>query len=339
MVDTVPLGSLISPSTAHLHVDMTYPYVGEITNSFVFNFAETLHHVDGHVSLIQPAAFYGDNITNIVWDSAIIPATFLIGIPTDTVVFTGHATYDVSGVTVKHGWLTLTGNSRLNFTNGDREDCALHAPMFSMLNPSLPEQFTPGGGNRILVTNAAVSSRDKVGGVPAPQLLGFEQVVQINGYLPILHTISTPITDSSINLYGYGDTSQVPFGTGIVREDMDLHHGIVGTLLASQDAFPVTGAMFSSIFTPANLGSGTHKVAMIWQQTGPVGPAIPVAEQASALLVVTVNVAGGTPPPPPPPPPMWMTVSGILQQLMGSTTQFRLCPDASLTNCRSLIGQ
>jgi hypothetical protein len=72
-------------------------------------------------------------------------------------------------------------------------------------------------------------------------------------------------------------------------------------------------------------------VAAIWQQDSNGGrPGIQANEQATSLLVVTVQV-GSTPP-----PPEWHTLSGTFQQL-GDLNQYRLCADMNCTSSTSYV--
>lgn len=322
---TVP--QMHSPSLAHTHLDIKAPVYGEVTGSFTVPFTITMFQVEGAITNFVPirCAFMAD----LVWDA---PLPFP-GDPHGVVTLTGHFTADPSvawndGITghtwPKHGWFAMQTFVRTYFTNGDFTDVVLSLPFYSMLDPMAPEENFGGvamGGN-----NNPASARD----LPNPGAIG-GLTAQYDDYVPILSPIQAAIPTAQPRLYGYIVNNDLPNGLAMTRFDMDLHHDSEGILISEGTAPPNGSVTLASPFDPAILGPGVHKVAAMWQQDTNGGvPGLVANEQATALLVVTVNVGGIIPPP----PDQWDT---WIVQHNPKTDAFRVGPNATGVGSRPLI--
>jgi hypothetical protein len=327
--DGTQVPQLISPSLGHTHLEAHAPIYSEITGNFTIPFDLVLFHVDG--SIINYASLFGPLLGQVTWDSPLP----LIGNPTGVVTITGHVVVDLSkadgsngvGVDVpKRGWFIVTLETRTNFTNGDRTDAALSIPFYSMLDPTKPEVELYGGGIKTTASCSPISTQDQ-----ALRLWGDQigaNFSEYRTYLPILAPILGAITAPTPFLYSYIADARMPNTIGMTRVDMDLHNGVAGTLIATDNAPPNQLVLLPSPFDPAILGAGVHKVAAIWQQdTGAGVPGVLTAnEQVTSLLVVTVTVGTNTPPPPPPPTEVWTTWFLQHGDISGN---LRACPNPS----------
>jgi hypothetical protein len=126
----------------------------------------------------------------------------------------------------------------------------------------------------------------------------------------------------------------MPDGAGMTRKDMDLHHGNEGILIEQKFAQGTIGVQLLSPFDPVVLGQGIHKVASLWQQdSGNGGNGFIANEQATGLLVVTVNVGGVIPP-----TPVWETLTGTFQhQVSPNTSLYRFAPTSDPTNWTGFV--
>jgi hypothetical protein len=327
--DPTDVPQMHSPSLAHTHLDITAPVYGEMTESFTVPFSNTLFQVEGAITDYVPLR--GPLISNVVFDKPLP----LVGDPNGVVTITGHFTVDfslswndgVSGHTVpKKGWFAVQAITRTYFKNGDFTDDILILPFFSMVDPMAPEEFLAQGGPYIGTNNNPNSLLD----MPEGKLGG--TATQYDYIIPILSPLTQAVPGTTPKLFGYIVDPDLPDGVGMTRYDMDLHHDSEGILINEGTAPANRTLILPSPFDPAILGPGTHKVAAIWQQDSNGGrPGIQANEQATSLLVVTVQVGGVIPP-----PPEWHTLSGTFQQL-GTLNQYRLCADMNCTSSTSYV--
>ena len=337
-LDATRTPQLQSPSLAHTHMDVKSPIYAELNSNITVSFTIMLFHVAGAVSPLEGIS--GPLLGPTVWDTN--PAT-IVGDPTGLKMWTGHVTIDLSKAdhsgsqrfdVPKRGWFTVEFGVHTYFDNGDQTRTTLYVHMYSMIDPSAPEQSFPQNPGSLASTCGPGSARD----TPA-DAIGLWQVVQYNSYVPILAPITTAIPAAKPGLYGYG-TINLPFATGQTRFDMDLHNGNAGTAIASDSAPATTGTVLASPFDPAILGTGVHKVAAIQTQDSGAGSSasdgtVTANEQAAALLVVTVVVGAGVPPVDPPPEVWtnWIVQHGNLSD------KIRACPDTSGVGCKLLMTQ
>lgn len=304
--------------TAHTHIGINGPMYGEIAGPVVVPFVVKLFHVPGRI-----AGFYSENAHDIIWDeTGTSRPPEMIGEPHGLRTWTGRFTIDPTRESYRsaspHGWFSAALKPVTVFDDGAQTTVALYLPLFSMVDPSVPE--SPSDGPVLSAQVDAQSAHPQ----PGEQ---YGTLVSIySDYLP-LDPIRAPWIGRA-GMTGYGAFNLPPAGFE-QRADLDLHNGIEGTLLASGSA--IGGFELRAAFDPNVLQTGSHKMAIIRTQANR-------DEQAMSLLVFDVPVGEPpydpsplpvTPPPPPVDPlPTWQTVPGATIQQFGTEPRLRICVSA-----------
>jgi len=354
----------------HIHVVPKGNAYATIFDYGTYSVAFTLkaHHIAGTIGMVS-----GEHIRSIVWDATgTTQQPVLKGDPMGLVEWSGVATIDHTlgddGFLhiyqfPQHGWAEDRIFTRTNLDNGDTLDVVAVWPVYSLIDPSVPEkpaaeQGRPGVHHR----TSCVLWRNN-------QALTGETITEISDYLPLL-PIFAPWT-TIFNGYNYTAPAGVTFPDQVFEQrlDPDLHHGIPGTIQQHQVIGPNQNKQFLGpmVFDPVAMGAGAHKEMAVWTQ--PLG-----TEAVSAVIVVPVTVGAGVPPPPalctdpnapnigqplpclppivvppavcmdpaatnigqplpcvfPPPVPVWTVFSPIFQQL---GNQIRVCVTADPATC------
>lgn len=286
-----PANDMPGMQTGHTHVDLQAPFYAELTGPVVVPFAIKLFHTDG-------VAFFdsSEGIRDIVFDE---PGPML-GDPMGLKVYTGHLTLDP---TLRTRWFTLHGGwgpivaVTTLFSNGDFLSTRVLPSFYVTLDASADE--TPSG--------AFYSARCNPKSSRHPDVAWGDNLVETSQFLPI-----APINQPWMNVFvtaGYGGNN-LPPAVFEQRVDLDLHNGVPGTILKT--IAQVGDINTAAVIDPAQIGSGSHKMAFFRNQVSPDG-----TEEVTTLLVIDAVVGAGVPPPPPPPPPTatWLTVTSVTQRL------------------------
>jgi hypothetical protein len=202
----------------------------------------------------------------------------------------------------------------------------LFASYYSMLDPAAPETYgLPWAGAHCSPHSAR-----------HPNDIWGDNLVDVGGmYLPVA-PIDQPYP-ILVSTAGYG--GQLLGADLQVRADLDLHHQNGGLLLLDMKGDGDLSTWTS--FTPASLGAGDHKIALMRNQLSSEGN-----DAVNTLLVFNVTVGDGpvittcntgfhldgtvcVADPPPSPPVTWATIvtlGGLLEvQKFGAQARFRLC--------------
>lgn len=325
-------------TTCHVHVEPQYPEDAELGSApFVVPFTVVMHKCEKPARM---GLFYGENIRSVVWDltkSSVMPD--MRNDPAVDTSWTGKATIDPTMgdrfAAPLHGWMSVRFGTRTAFDNGDQMDVSGWQSHFSVIDPTAPERPAPQGGR---IRSARVDIVSHVTGT----VMG-TMVTEYQGPLP-LAPIRAPFV-VPVSVYNYTASVPLPHGQFEYRHDIDLHHGVRGTLLDAGTA-DVGGFNRTVTFDPAVMGPGAHREAAFWTQT--LG-----AETVSSIIVATVTVAGVAPPllctdplapnfggpapclPPIVVTPVWAPVTAFFERF-GSEERYRLC-DALHLSCRELV--
>lgn len=309
-----------SPMIAHYHFEPNAPiYAVNAGEPFTMRFAVKLFMLPGHIQFLG-----GDMVQAIVWDATgtSTPPDHLTGDPHGLKTWTGQITLaplqriasNLGGFGPPlpvHGWFIVNVTARVQLDNGTRVDTDFGFPMWSNLDPTAPIENQPQvHGPSLGMGCFQASLADASIWPPVDPAVFGKQITQVDDYLPILGPLTGSWPVHSFT-YGYVPAPHLPDGTYELREDMDLHNGIPGTLLRTNTAPNALGggSEQTDVLTPELIGSGTHKLAFIWHETTGAGfpGGFTANEESWSLVVVNVTAGEGVPPPPvvvlPPPPP------------------------------------
>jgi hypothetical protein len=309
----------------HVHFDLTAPFDAELTGPIVVPFSVTSFMAD---ALLVIDALEGAR--DVVWDATGTSTPPLLrGSVADpnARVWTGHLTLDPTLPTrwhTDHGWWAPLLIVTEYLDSGDVITLQMIPGFHVILDASAPDT----GGSPFMSSLCA----------PAPPAVDGirwgSNLVQTSEILPI-----GPLS-SALHPYivtqGYGTVGLSP-ATFQQRLDLDLHHGIPGTILfeLTQDGdfnTPIT-------IDPAILMTGPHKMALFRNQH-----TLDNQEEVDTLLVFTVRAADGVPPPTTctdplalnnggplpcvyptvPPPPIW-TIGTVFSTPTPTGLHFELC--------------
>jgi hypothetical protein len=297
----IPVGvSVADPQIAHTHLDCALPRYGEITGSIPVTCIIKLFHTAGvagglyspfeqirdiiyeDTGTSTPPVMRGDPMglkqwrVSFIFDPTLIRHTFP---PTTTVP--------------PRGWFPVDVAIRTYYDNGDTVTLDAVRTLYSMLNPNVPEIKGSDEG----ITYATRCSPNTLRR-PELNLYGNQMGTVVSEFVTLIPI--TPIQDpwpANGFFYSYASLEgvsgfQFPDGTFELRRDLDIHNGVPGVTLAA-DSFQGATRFTSSpvTFDPATLGSGTHKIAAIWQQPDGKG------NDSTALFVFDLTVGPGVPPP------------------------------------------
>jgi len=273
----------------HTHIDLDTINRPQVNGTLRVNFVVTLFHTDAPVTQIYAGNAKTNDAFDWVWDDTGTSAPpLMIGDPMGVRTWSGHFRMTPA---YPHGWQWVSMSVYTRFA--DRTTVViLNEPIYATANLNAPEGDASPAAQR-------AQAICRVSPDPAhPELSYGEQTAQFDGPLPRF-TMSqlVPMTGST---YGYGARG-LPFAVADFRLDMDLHHGVNGTLLyTAQES--VDGLIHAPMnFDPALMGPGEHKLAI--RRTEINGP-----ETSAVLLVTHVTIDPNAPPPvdppsPPSPPP------------------------------------
>jgi hypothetical protein len=287
----------LNPATVHIHLGICAPIYGVIKDKIVVPVQMQAFMLNGK--------FYFDSgpmAQNAVWDinPALLPWNQFDGNFTGVVIINGHFTFNPfagdGGPNIHsaspNGWTDFMVEAKEVLSNGDINGIEWVAPIFTELDPSAIEDdigFAP-----MTRSGSGITSVRDGGSAPWGSQISQVQIDK----LPLLGPFNTRWDLPHINEYMYGGSIPVGgIGTCSMREDMDLHNGIIGNELPGMPA-DCNGPGY---LDPVAIGPGKHKIAFIWQATtGPDGiPGVAIANETStALLVFNVEVGDVTGPPP-----------------------------------------
>lgn len=328
----------------HLHLGVVFPSYAELTTAAPFDthFTLKLHNCSGSITQI-----FGGGFNNVIWDdTGTSTPPVMRGINPGLVQWSGRTTIlfrlhgdqpwlgTLNDLPV-HGWIADDWNARALLDNGDEISVQKVDCLYSLLDPTKPEQPASGQGNPGIVHSSRVTVRNlKVDPTRPGRTLGDTSfgamVMEVNDYVPLLpiggDASSTP-WKTIVNPYNYTAASALPDGRFMVLEDANLH-GMPpppnrGTTLVSDPA-GVTGFINRTIiFDPAVMGTGAHKVLTVWRQTAGnenihavLSISVPVAAGGVGVMLCTnsaaLNVGRPLPCVFPPPPPPTCTLPQIL---------------------------
>lgn len=351
----IPIGiALLDPQVAHTHLACTFPDYAEIAAAFPVSCTIKLFHTAGTVSGVYSPL---NQIRDIVYDdTGTSTPPVMRGDPTSMMPrqWNVRFVFDPTMVrptfppqtTTPHGWFGAQISVVTQYDNGDSQTLDHLRPFYSVLDPTAPETPMSDEG----LPNGARCSPNNL---RRPELSPFGNqmgtvVSEFVGLLPIA-PIQTPWHTTGF-FYGYASDGQsvFPFGTFELRHDLDVHNGNVGVLTATETFNGLIGLGKRTPITidPADLGTGTHKVAALWQQPDGQG------NNYTALAVLDVTVGPGIPPPTRctdplatnvggplpcvfPVVPVWTPVTAFFERF-GSEERYRLC-DALHLSCRELV--
>jgi hypothetical protein len=266
------------PTIGHVHLEVTAPIYGEITEPVEFKFGVVLFKVAG-VPVINPD--HQILIRDIIWDAtgSSTPPN-MKGDPSGEVSWTGKATLDPTMLSPspvpKKGWFSPGFHVALFFDNKDQGDLLTFLPFFSMLDPNAPE--TP--------SFPLIGSHWSPHSSRHPDVAWGVNFVDTANYLPLL-PINT-VWNVRVGTAGYG-ARDLPSALFEQRVDLDLHHNIPGRLLDSLSA--VGDINRDDVLDPTALGPGPHKMAFIRSQ-----PSLPDENELAATLLVFQCPVGDAPP-------------------------------------------
>lgn len=306
------------PVAGHLHIEFLCAVPDlERAGPWTQRIAYVLHNVEGEAVAHGESWVWDDDTrprpTDWIWDatgSSTPPR--LIGDPHGTRVWTARFTVQ-PGTIVRHGMRTLVGAATTFFADGSVMVNQSSLRYWAMDDPSAPA-FTS-------LFMAPFSTAISVASAKHPEIGYGAAVVEVRSPVPV-----APISARwPITVVGYGYTARdLPPARMCLVADLDLHHGIPGRELACIQQFDGGGPdqPHTFVLDPAQLGNGTHKVAIIRAQRNVFND-----EEQDTLFVYNVTVDpnappvifpdAGTPPPPPPPPPppTWQQVMPTFWQL------------------------
>jgi len=328
-----PALSALSEMPSHTHIEYPRPNFWAVVNSAFTQAVDfVLYHVSG---FIDASRIEGDYIRRIIWDdTGTTTPPPLVGDPNSVVTYHAHITYDPELGAPAKGWWNPRLVAITRFADSTSTKDEFFYPLYSTRDPNAPES-----DNRPFLSARCTGFPVNVWGTNTSEFRG-------EVYPPILGPITSPWTGTVLP-YGYGAQEVLPLGMFQQLSDLNLHAGIPGTLLASEQSFGGNPNGNEITFSPA-IGPGVHTMAFTWDQPHPTAAGL---EEATSLLVMQYTVAdGGSTPPPPvevcgnaidddgdglidegcvPPPVDWQIVTGVLQRL---NDQIRVC-DVSDGKC------
>ncbi len=287
--DHIDAFGTFNPQLGHAHVEWSLPIYAEVGAPLVVHFTIKLFHAAGRVTNI-----WGSPVRNIRWDVSGIEETgseiteVIIGDPLGLVTRSGTLTIDPTLTTpvyapVPRGWIFADLAVRVSFDTGVRLDAHILSSLYSVVDPQAAE--TPP----LTSTHPNLQSNCQVIGPSDTNSPFGSAVSEYRSYIP-LAPISAVYPLEPIE-YNYGGT--ILGGRFQERLDPDLHHGIVGALLAeatTDDQGRFLGPLPTGL-DPAVLGQGVHHVSTIWQQSSGAGASnVAPNEESWALLVIPVDV-------------------------------------------------
>ncbi len=303
----------------HLHVGVTFPLWGEITDfsAIVCPFTLKLHDVPGQI-----ASFFGPHFQSIVWDlTGTSTPPIMRGQAEGLAEWSGKVTLDFTlgqqpwlgdvGMFPLHGWTSSMFTARASFDNGDLLEVQLVASFFSAVDTSLPERIPSQQGRPGVVISSRVTVSNQTITDGSGQTLGGTSfgamVSEINDWWP-LGPIDA-LWPTILNFYNY--TSNTPLPDGLFQQILDANlHGTPpnippneGTLLQEIHAGVLGVPNMALMLDPNSMGSGGHRQLLRWRQERN-------GESLSSVLALSVTVGPSIPPPPPIDPPP-ATTTGV----------------------------
>jgi hypothetical protein len=282
----------------HTHIDLDTTDRPRVGGTLRVGFTVTLFHTSAYIGEYYAGIYKTNTAFGWVWDdTGTATPPIMIGDPNGVRTWSGHFSVIPD---IPHGWEWISMSLYTHFA--DRTSVVmLNEPIYSVIDVSKP---SPND------TDPAVQRPQAVCRISPPVLADGsndttapfygEQTVQFDSAFPrdVISTY-TPMTGSS---YGYGQRGMLP---AILEErlDMDLHHGIDGTLLFTGIEFDANNGLIHAPMNidPAVIGPGAHKLAVRRTQTN--------GDEMSAVLLVTHITID---PNAPAPPPVVCTLPGVL---------------------------
>lgn len=357
--------ALLNPRIGHgSHLACAVPEYAEISGPFAVNCTIQLFHVAGVVSGVYSPL---EQIRDIVYeDTGTSIPPIMRGIPNSMMPQKWNVSFifDPNLVrqtfpkqfTTKHGWYSALIDTWTRFDNGDGNQTERIFPLYSMLDPTAPE-------TRMSDEGLPNGTRCSPNNLRRPELSASGNqmgtiVAESTTFLPL-----GPIADKwhfSFYPYNYAElegapdpTFRFPNGTFEIRHDMDVHGGKVGVLTDSGtlDGMSASDQRTPITINPADLGSGTHKETLLWQQKDGQG------NNYTALLAFDVTVGPGVPVPTlctddkatnkgqplpcvfPPPvlPNTWDVFTPIFRVNSLDPTKMQICRTADPLTCKELV--
>lgn len=332
--DTPPAGVLL-PFSRHTHLGSPEPRIGAEVSAgpITIPIFTKLFQTDGVLALLDSDFMteYGPiPISEIVLD------TFPVKGNPDAngqVVVAGHMTFDPAKAVVrvadqvtgaitdmlaipKRGWFNIRLRSVTYYDDGATLTNESWFSYYSVLDPNAPEPPIAEGTQETASKCMVYSPFDERpgGNVFGIHLSEFRQFQDkdgsiVSGYPPIFARFSTPQTVRPFT-YSYGFETTLPPALYELRLDSDLHHLVLGQLIATTGTEIPGGisnvdvldpVVIAASKAPASVTPGKHRLSFNWiQNTGAGSPGLfPPNETLTSLLVMEVEI-GDNPQPAPP---------------------------------------
>lgn len=274
-----------SDKTAHTHFRFNPPVYSELAGTLRLPFTIRAFQTAGLVSFDMGVQ---RSIAKIEWDdtgSEVAPIMRGDPLPHRLIEWSGHLTYDVNldkhdgYVAPPKGWWFPQGRVDTRYDRGAIVSLLFHVPFYSMRDPSAPEvpEFP-----RLIAGCYPHSTLTNEWG---------NNYVEVDSFLPLAPIFAPWPVDLGTASYG-----GVKLGNGLFehRVGVDLHAGILGTVLKSMPEVTFKSTNRAPVIDPAVQGVGRWRELFMWSK-----PSIHNEEIVSTLLPWDVTIGEGAPPPPP----------------------------------------